>query len=216
MSHVIRFENVSKAILENKIFEKVNFEFSNNIYHLIGNNGAGKTTLFKLIMGLELPTDGKIFLDEQRISPKTISSIYYAPDELQIYDFLTGMEFLNWIAKVRLHSDDDLDGLILGFNLQNSVNKSFAEMSLGTKKKFVLISALIGKPKFILFDEPFNGLDPSSQEYLQHNILECSKQSGIIFTHHHIQKLDFKVNVHKIKIAHYNLNFESIEQSIAL
>ena len=214
MANIIRFEDASKTILNNKIFDNLNFEFSDSIYHLIGNNGSGKTTLLKLIMGLEKLSSGRVFLDNQLISSDTASSIYYAPDDLPIYDFLKGIEFLDWITKVRIHPKAEVEDLIKGFKLRDSINKTFAEMSLGTKKKFVLISVLIGQPKFILLDEPFNGLDAAAQEYLMHNLLERASRSGIIFTHHNLKKLDFKADITKVEIANHNLNFVNSMQDV--
>ena len=208
MNNTIRFENITKIISGNKLFDNINFNFYNKIYHLTGDNGLGKTTLLKLIMGLEYPTEGKIFINENRISPKTICNIYYVPDDLQIYDFLTGIEFLSWISKVRLHAEDNIKQLIHEFNVSDFLNKTFAEMSLGTKKKFILITALIGRPKFILFDEPFNGLDSQAQKYLKYCILESSKRSGIIFTHHAQEMSNFSSNIEKIKISDQSLIFE--------
>lgn len=165
------------------IFSNLSYNFGQNNYHLIGKNGAGKSTLLRLIVGMDVIDSGTIIINGQNNTDT--KQIYYVPDDLEIYPFLTGDEFLSWIAKARFSTPNELNKVIEQLELKIHLNTSIADMSFGTKKKFLLASALIGNPDFIILDEPLNGLDKNSQQVLLSILKEKAFNTGIIFSTHH-------------------------------
>ncbi len=116
--------------------------------------------------------------------------MFYVPDDLAVYPFLTGKELLFWLAKARINNTDGINLIIEQLELQQHLNTRISDMSFGTKKKFLLSSALIGKPDFIILDEPLNGLDKMSQQTLLVLLQEKAIHCGIILTTHHDTPLD--------------------------
>lgn len=133
----------------------------------IGHNGAGKTTTLKACCGLLTPDSGEITVDGMSIREKPIDCkrvMAYIPDNPDMYEFLTGYEYLNFVADVYGVTKEDREkriaelGALLG--ITDALGGAISECSHGMKQKIAIISALIHKPKLILMDEPFVGLDP--------------------------------------------------------
>ena len=164
-----------------------------DIYAFVGRNGAGKTTTIKSIVGINHITEGDILLDKVSILKKPVlykEQIAYIPDNPILYEYLTGIQYLNFIAdmydmtekkreeQIKLYAEkfelyDDLGDLISGY-------------SHGMKQKLVLIAALIHDPKLYVLDEPFVGLDPKAS-YILKEILKVKAQEGkIIFFSTHV------------------------------
>lgn len=188
----IRLSNVSKAYKDHQLLNNISYEFTKNVYHIVGKNGVGKSTLLRLLVGLETPDSGNIIINDHKavcdhnLMAKNIS---YIPDDLEIYPFLTGKEFINWIAQARSTDSDNIDNIIDSFNLKKHLNTRVSDMSFGTKKKFLITTAFMGTPDFIILDEPMNGLDQSSQSVCLSILEEKSKKSGIILTCHEEDKI---------------------------
>lgn len=119
-------------------------------------------------------------------------------DDLPIYPFLTGGEFLSWIAKLRLSMAKEIHYIMERLELTAHQNCYIADMSFGTKKKFLLASMFIGQADFIILDEPLNGLDNNSQHELLEMLGEKAEYSGIILTTHHEANIDL---LHPIRVA---------------
>ncbi|WP_133130205.1 ABC transporter ATP-binding protein [Legionella yabuuchiae] len=189
----IQFKNVSKSFNKKLIFSDLSYLFYQRNYHLIGKNGAGKSTLLRLIAGLESPDTGSIMINNQYLvgdSSLNAKQIFYIPDDLAIYPFLTGIEFLSWIGRARTSTLNEINEVIDRLELRVHQSTPIADMSFGTKKKFLLASALIGKPDFIVLDEPLNGLDKHSQCVLLTILKEKASFAGIILTTHHDSNID--------------------------
>lgn len=189
----IQFKDVSKSFNYKLIFSDLSYSFYQHNYHLIGKNGVGKSTLLRLIAGLDSPDAGSILINNHYLvgdSSLNAKRIFYIPDDLAIYPFLTGIEFLSWIGRARTSIPDEINEVIDRLELRTHQNISISDMSFGTKKKFLLASALIGKPDFIVLDEPLNGLDKQSQYVLLTMLKEKASSSGIILTTHHDSNID--------------------------
>jgi len=139
-------------------------------FGLVGNNGAGKTTFFRLILDLIEANEGEIILDDQAVvrNDEWKSKVGSFLDEGFLIDYLTAEEYFNFVAKLHHWSKDDLtlflnsmedffNGEVLG------TKKLIRDFSGGNKKKIGIVAALIGNPKYLILDEPFTALDPSSQ-----------------------------------------------------
>ena len=188
MENSIRFNNVNKSFSNKVIFSDVTYNFYKQNYHLIGKNGVGKSTLLRLMVGLDRVDSGHITINNDSQvgnDNNNAKRIYYVPDDLAVYPFLSGNEFFSWMAKARSSTINEMNDVIDRLELRVYLNTYIANMSFGTKKKFLLASALVGKPDFIILDEPLNGLDKHSQQVLLTVLKEKSCDSGLIFSTHH-------------------------------
>ena len=177
-----------------KVINKLNlYAKEGDIYAFVGRNGAGKTTTIKSIVGINHITEGDILIDKISILKKPVlykEQIAYIPDNPILYEYLTGIQYLNFIAdmydmtekkreeQIKLYAEkfelyDDLGNLISGY-------------SHGMKQKLVLIAALIHDPKLYVLDEPFVGLDPKASYFLKEILKEKAQEGKIIFFSTHV------------------------------
>lgn len=166
----------------------------------IGHNGAGKTTTLKACCGLLTPDSGEITVDGMSIREKPIDCkrvMAYIPDNPDMYEFLTGYEYLNFVADVYGVTKEDREkriaelGALLG--ITDALGGAISECSHGMKQKIAIISALIHKPKLILMDEPFVGLDPVASYQLKNLMAEHCANGGAIFFSTHVLEVAEKL-----------------------
>ena len=178
------------------------------IYGFIGHNGAGKTTTLKSIAGILDYDSGEILIDGKsaKSEPMACKAVTaYIPDNPDIYDFMTGIQYLNFIADVFKVSDSERSSRISEyanmFEIEDSLNDLIGTYSHGMKQKLVIISALIHSPKLIMMDEPFVGLDPKATHQLKQIMRNICDNGGAIFFSTHVlevaEKLCDKVAVIK-------------------
>ncbi len=155
------------------------------IFGLLGPNGAGKSSTIKAIMGL-VEFEGEILLEGRRIGIEEKNKIGYVPEEFMLIESLTPLEFFEFVASVRRIRDEErLARLIYAFGIEKHVNKPIAALSLGTKKKVQIIAALMHSPKFLLLDEPLNGLDAKSSRILKELLqVHVEKGGSVLFSTH--------------------------------
>ena len=178
------------------------------IYGFIGHNGAGKTTTLKSIAGILDYDSGEILIDgksakSEPLACKAVTA--YIPDNPDIYDFMTGIQYLNFIADVFKVSERERASRISEyakmFEIEDSLNDLIGTYSHGMKQKLVIISALIHSPKLIMMDEPFVGLDPKATHQLKQIMRNICDNGGAIFFSTHVlevaEKLCDKVAVIK-------------------
>ena len=167
-----------------------------DILGLVGNNGAGKTTLFRMLLDLLKPDAGAVALDG--INPaeseewKAKTGAYI--DESFLIDFLTPEEYFAFIGKITNMSQETVDERLKDFERLASGEifghkKLIRNLSAGNKQKVGIISALFSRPKLVILDEPFNFLDPSSQNILKHMLTEYNQETGatILISSHNLQ-----------------------------
>ena len=167
-----------------------------DILGLVGNNGAGKTTLFRMLLDLLKPDEGEVTLDG--INPakseewKTTTGSYI--DEGFLIDFLTPEEYFAFIGKITNMTQAQVDERLKDFERLAAgeifgQKKLIRNLSAGNKQKVGIISALFNRPKLVILDEPFNFLDPSSQNVLKHVLTEYNKETGatILISSHNLQ-----------------------------
>lgn len=162
------------------------------IFGFIGHNGAGKTTTIKSIVGILDFEEGEIFIDNKSIKEFPIEckqKIAYLPDNPELYEQLTGIQFLNFILdiyKVSYESRlNDISKYAKMFEIENNLSDLISTYSHGMKQKLALISALARRPKLLVLDEPFVGLDPKAA-YLVREVMKemCSNGTSIFFSTH--------------------------------
>lgn len=176
------------------------------IYGFIGHNGAGKTTTLKACCGILNFDQGEITIAGQSIRENPIACkqvIAYIPDNPDLYDFLTGIQYLNFVSDIYgVSAQDRTDrirhyGELLG--MTDDLTLRISDCSHGMKQKIALIAALIHKPKLILMDEPFVGLDPIASHQLKNVMAQHCAEGGSIFFSTHVLEVAEKL-CHKIAI----------------
>jgi ABC-2 type transport system ATP-binding protein len=163
-----------------------------DIYGFIGHNGAGKTTTIRAVVGVLDFEEGEIEIDGISIRKDPVAckaNIAYIPDNPDLYDHLTGIQYLNFIGDLFRVSKADRERLIQkysdAFQLTASLGDMISSYSHGMKQKLAIISALIHEPKLLVLDEPFVGLDPKAAHMLKTIMAElCSRGSAIFFSTH--------------------------------
>ena len=182
-----KYKNADKNAIED-----INLTIENgDIYGFIGPNGAGKSTTIKCLVGIHSFEKGSIMLDGLSIKENPIEfkhQISYVPDNPDLYEFLTGMEYINFVSNVYDEdvSKEDIINLAKKFNLENNLLESIRTYSHGMKQKIALIGALIHKPKLIVLDEPFVGLDPKAAFDLKEIIKELCQNGMMVFFSSHV------------------------------
>lgn len=191
---MLKIENFTKKYDERIAVDNLNLHInSGEIYGFIGHNGAGKTTTLKCIAGILGFDEGDIIVDGVSVKDNPInckSKIAYIPDNPDIYSFMTGMEYLNFVADIFGVSTEERTRLINEyadeFEIKNNLGSSIASYSHGMKQKLVVISALIHNPKLIIMDEPFVGLDPKASHTLKQIMRKTCDDGGAIFFSTHV------------------------------
>ena len=182
-----KYKNADKNAIED-----INLTIENgDIYGFIGPNGAGKSTTIKCLVGIHSFEKGSIMLDGLSIKDNPIEfkhQISYVPDNPDLYDFLTGMEYINFVSNVYDEdvSKEDIINLAKKFNPENNLLEPIRTYSHGMKQKIALIGALIHKPKLIVLDEPFVGHDPKAAFDLKENIKELCQNGMMVFFSSHV------------------------------
>lgn len=185
---MLEINDYAYAYEKNKyILEKLNLKVNNGeILALVGPNGAGKTTLIKSLVGINLDFEGEVIFEQVNLKKDDINYknlLGYVADEPMLIDYLTGRQYLNFIADVFEISMNDrkkkMEKYINLFNLQNFIDSLINTYSHGNKQKLVIVAALIHSPKLLILDEPFVGLDPQAIVILK-DILKDLRKSGVI------------------------------------
>ena len=179
-----------------------------DVYAFIGHNGAGKTTLLKAITGIHPYDKGEVLIDgiDVQKNPLEIKRrIAYVPDNPDVYEFMTGIQYLNFIADVfgvpAAERKEKIADYAERFEITSSLGDLISSYSHGMKQKLVLISAFLHDPRLLIMDEPFVGLDPKAAFLLKEMMKEITERGGAIFFSTHVldvaEKLCNKVAIIK-------------------
>ena len=208
--NMISIKNYSKTYSNGKkAVDNLSLEvLPGDLFAFIGHNGAGKSTTLKSIVGI-LPFDeGEILIDGKNIKDEPMECkkiIGYLPDNPDLYNSLTGIGYLNFIADLFKVSSEKRKNIISHytkvFELENDLNNLISSYSHGMKQKLALISAFVHEPKVLIMDEPFVGLDPKATFIVKSAMKEFCENGGAIFFSTHIlevaQKLCNKIAIIK-------------------
>ena len=170
------------------------------IYGFIGHNGAGKSTTLKSVVGILSFDEGEIKIDGVSIKENPIAckkKIAYIPDNPDLYEFMTGIKYLNFIADIFGVSADERKDKIAKyadmFEITQDLAQPISAYSHGMKQKLAIISAWIHNPQLIIMDEPFVGLDPKASHLLKGMMREVCENGGAIFFSTHVLEVAEKL-----------------------
>jgi lipopolysaccharide export system ATP-binding protein len=197
--HKLEAKGLVKTIKNTTIVHNISLEVnSSEIVGLLGPNGAGKTTSFYMICGLTDATDGKVYLDNQDLTNLPLSKrarlgIGYLPQESSIFKDLSVKENLIISAEATKMGKDEvkmrIEELLKLFNIESLRNRLGFRLSGGERRRVEIARALVGKPKFLLLDEPFAGVDPIAVIDIQNIIRQLTTLGiGILITDHNVRE----------------------------
>ena len=209
---MLKIEHLTKEYGEKKAVDDLSLEIeSGEIYGFIGHNGAGKTTTLKSVVGILKFDAGEIYIDGESVQAAPLvckKKIAYIPDNPDLYEFMSGIKYLNFIADVygvganqrqeKIRKYADL------FEITADLAQPIAAYSHGMKQKLAIISAWLHDPKLIIMDEPFVGLDPKAAHILKGMMRELCDEGGAIFFSTHVLEVAEKLcdNIIMIKKGH--------------
>ena len=170
------------------------------VYGFIGHNGAGKTTTLKSVAGILQFDGGEILVDGVSIKADPLAckkKMAYIPDNPDLYDFMTGIQYLNFVADIfgvpTQERTQRINQLAEAFELTASLSQSIGSYSHGMKQKLAIISAWVHQPELILMDEPFVGLDPKASHILKEMMRDVCSRGGAIFFSTHVLEVAEKL-----------------------
>jgi ABC-2 type transport system ATP-binding protein len=191
---VISLRNVSKHYGAKVAVDGLSLEVAaGEFFAVLGPNGAGKTSTIKMIAGLLRPTSGSVHVcghDVHREAIEAKRATAYVPDQPYLYDKLSGLEFLNFIADLygvgREERRTEIDRLVELFHMKDFVRELTESYSHGMKQRLVLAATLLHRPKVIVVDEPLVGLDPHTTRLVKEIFREQARQGVSVFMSTHV------------------------------
>ena len=198
---MLKIEHLTKAYGEKKAVDDLNLHIApGEIYGFIGHNGAGKTTTLKSVAGILQFDVGEITIGGISIKENPLECkrrFAYIPDNPDLYDYMTGIKYLNFIADIFGVGANDRQARIRKYadalELTADLAQPIATYSHGMKQKLAIIAAWLHEPKLILMDEPFVGLDPKASHLLKEMMRQVCDEGGAIFFSTHVLEVAEKL-----------------------
>ena len=198
---MLNISHLTKTYGEKKAVDDLSLHIApGEIYGFIGHNGAGKTTTIKAVVGILQFDEGEITIDGVSVKDDPIAckkKIAYIPDNPDLYDFMSGIKYLNFVADIFGVSAEDRRERIKKyadmFELTDDLAQPISAYSHGMKQKLAIISAWLHEPKLIIMDEPFVGLDPKASFLLKEMMHEVCEKGGAIFFSTHVLEVAEKL-----------------------
>ena len=198
---MLKIRNFTKCYDGKAVVDDLSLEVAaGDIYAFIGHNGAGKTTTIKAACGILQFDGGDILIDGMSVKEKPLEckkAIAYIPDNPELYDYLSGVKYLNFVADIYGVSKADREERIRRyadvFGLTEDLAQPVSAYSHGMKQKLAIIAAWIHEPKLIIMDEPFVGLDPVASHTLKTMMREHCDNGGAIFFSTHVLEVAEKL-----------------------
>ena len=198
---MLKIEHLTKAFGDKLAVDDLTLHIApGEIYGFIGHNGAGKTTTLKSVAGILQFDQGEIYVDGKSIRTQPLEckrTFAYIPDNPDLYDYMTGIKYLNFVADIFGVSAADRQDRIRQyaglFELTEDLAQPIAAYSHGMKQKLAIISAWLHRPRLILMDEPFVGLDPKASHLLKGMMRQVCDEGGAIFFSTHVLEVAEKL-----------------------
>lgn len=201
---MIEIQQLTRKFGDNFAVNNLNLSIPKGaLYGFLGPNGAGKTTTLRMLMGLLQPTSGLASIDGIDVAKNPVgvkSIVGYLPDEIFLYDYLSGRQFLEFVADI--HNLDSttsaakIVNLLDIFGLTDAADDYTANYSFGMKKKIALAGIVIHDPKVLILDEPFNGLDPQATRDFRTLLLDMVKNGTTVIFSSHVLEVVEKLVTH--------------------
>ena len=198
---MLNIEHLTKTYGDKKAVDDLSLHIMpGEIYGFIGHNGAGKTTTLKSVVGILSFDKGEIYINGRSIKADPIAckrDIAYIPDNPDLYDFMSGIKYLNFIADIFGVDGDKrrerIEKYAADFELTDDLAQPIASYSHGMKQKLAIIAAWIHAPRLIIMDEPFVGLDPKAAHILKGMMRSVCDDGGAIFFSTHVLEVAEKL-----------------------
>ncbi|WP_203340492.1 ABC transporter ATP-binding protein [Planococcus beijingensis] len=189
---IVQIKNLSKTIGKKKIIKNLSLDLhKGEITGFLGPNGAGKTTTIRMMVGLMRPTEGDVWIDGQSVQADfegSIQKVGVIVENPEMYKYMSG--YKNLLHFSRMHkgiSKERIDEVVKQVGMQNRINEKVASYSLGMRQRLGLAQALLHDPKFLILDEPTNGLDPAGIREFRIYLQKIAKENGVaIFVSSHL------------------------------
>jgi len=181
---MLTVSNLTVRYGEKTAVDSISFEVKRGeVFGLLGPNGAGKTSTLKAIVGL-IPYEGEVRLFGKPIDVQAKNLIGFVPEEPMLLESLTPKEFFEFLISVRRVSGERVEKLVKAFGIEEYMDTPITALSMGTKQKVSIISALLHNPPLLILDEPLNGLDAKSSKILKEIIAKHVENGAIVFSTH--------------------------------
>lgn len=193
---MLKVENITKYYNKTKAVDNLSFTVEKGeIFGLLGENGAGKTTTFRIILGLINASSGNVTLDGKKIDYSLTDKIGYVTEERSLLTKMTVKDQILLYGVLKGMSEDnilkEMRKWLKKFQIIDYENRKIKELSKGNQQKIQFIAAVINKPKLLILDEPFSGLDPINVEMLKKAIIELQETGcSIIFSSHQMEQIE--------------------------
>lgn len=189
---IVKLQNLTKVIGKKKIIDDLSLDlWAGQITGFLGPNGAGKTTTIRMMTGLMKPTSGEVFIDGQAISSdfeESMSKVGVIVENPEMYKFMSGYKNLLHFARMNKSvTKERIDEVVVQMGLQNRIHEKVSKYSLGMRQRLGLAQALLHRPKFLILDEPTNGLDPAGIREFRMYLRKVAVEEGVsIFVSSHL------------------------------
>lgn len=198
---MLKIENLTKCFGDKKAVDNLSLHIkSGEIYGFIGHNGAGKTTTIKSCCSILPIESGEIYIDGISVKDNPVEckkKLAYIPDNPDLYDFMTGIRYLNFVADIFAVESKKRQQIIKKYSELFEISQDLAQpiksYSHGMKQKLAVISALVHEPKLMIMDEPFVGLDPKAAHELKLIMREICDNGGAVFFSTHVLEVAEKL-----------------------
>lgn len=200
MNNKLVIDNINFSYSKKNILKDISFSCENGITSLLGQNGAGKTTLMKILIGANKPSTGSVILNGRNLlgysNKKDI--IGYLPQKFDIYNNITGYDFLSYVCDVKNIETNEkkkqIEQVTEQFNLDNVIHKNIGKYSGGYKRRLGIAQAIIGNPNLVIIDEPTVGLDPEQRLEFRHYLSEIGKDRIVLISTHILEDVELYTN----------------------
>ncbi|MCL1694494.1 MULTISPECIES: ABC transporter ATP-binding protein [unclassified Lysinibacillus] len=189
---IVQLQNLSKTIGGKQLIQQLNIDlYPGQITGFLGPNGAGKTTTIRMMTGLMNPTEGKVIIDGVSLQDKyeeAISKVGVIVENPEMYKFMTG--YKNLLHFARMHKNvtkERIQEVVRQVGLENRIHEKVSTYSLGMRQRLGLAQALLHRPKFLILDEPTNGLDPAGIREFRMYLRKIAEEDGVsVFVSSHL------------------------------